>query len=56
LGGATFGREIDEGAAFQIMDSAIETGINFFDTAEIYRGGRRGRCNLRAGRSTAASS
>jgi 1-deoxyxylulose-5-phosphate synthase len=40
LGCATFGREIDEGTAFQIMDYAIEKGINFFDTAEIYGGGQ----------------
>jgi 1-deoxyxylulose-5-phosphate synthase len=40
LGCATFGREIDEATAFQIMDYAIEKGINFFDTAEIYGGGQ----------------
>jgi 1-deoxyxylulose-5-phosphate synthase len=40
LGCATFGREIDEATAFQIMDYAIESGINFFDTAEIYGGGQ----------------
>ena len=40
LGCATFGREIDEATAFRIMDYAIENGINFFDTAEIYGGGQ----------------
>ena len=40
LGCATFGREIDQTTAFQIMDYAIEKGINFFDTAEIYGGGQ----------------
>jgi len=40
LGCATFGREIDEATAFRIMDYAIEKGINFFDTAEIYGGGQ----------------
>jgi aryl-alcohol dehydrogenase-like predicted oxidoreductase len=46
LGCATFGREIDEATAFRIMDYAIENGINFFDTAEIYGGGqsREYRC------------
>lgn len=40
LGCATFGREIDEATAFRIMDYAVEKGINFFDTAEIYGGGQ----------------
>ena len=36
LGCVTFGREIDEDAAFEIMDYAVENGINFFDTAAVY--------------------
>jgi len=40
LGCATFGREIDESTAFQLMDYAVENGIFFFDTAEIYGGGQ----------------
>lgn len=40
LGCTTFGREIDEEAAFRIMDHAIESGITLFDTAESYGGGQ----------------
>ena len=40
LGTTTFGREIDEDTAFQIMDYALENGITFFDTAEAYGGGQ----------------
>lgn len=36
LGCATFGREIDQAASFEILDHALERGINFFDTAELY--------------------
>ena len=36
LGGATFGREIEEPAAWRILDRAIERGITFLDTAESY--------------------
>ncbi len=39
LGTTTFGREIDQDAAFEIMDYAVENGITFFDTAEAYGGG-----------------
>lgn len=40
LGCVTFGREIDEAASFQVMDRALEHGINLFDTAEAYAQGR----------------
>ena len=40
LGCATFGREIGEEQAFQIMDYAVEQGITLFDTAEAYGGGQ----------------
>ena len=36
LGGATFGREIEEPAAWRILDRATERGITFLDTAESY--------------------
>ena len=36
LGGATFGREIEEPAAWRILDRAIERGITLLDTAESY--------------------
>ena len=39
LGTTTFGREIDQDTAFEIMDYAVENGITFFDTAEAYGGG-----------------
>jgi aryl-alcohol dehydrogenase-like predicted oxidoreductase len=38
LGCVTFGREIDEETALQIMDYAFENGITLFDTAEAYGG------------------
>ena len=40
LGTGTFGREIDEESSNRIMDYAIEKGITFFDTAEVYGGGQ----------------
>jgi aryl-alcohol dehydrogenase (NADP+) len=40
LGGATFGREIDERAAFAVLDRALERGITLLDTAEAYSAGR----------------
>ena len=36
LGTMIFGEQVDEPTAFKIMDRAIERGINFFDTAEMY--------------------
>lgn len=39
LGCVTFGREIDESAAHQMLDGAFERGINFFDTASAYSQG-----------------
>jgi aryl-alcohol dehydrogenase-like predicted oxidoreductase len=40
LGCVTFGREIDQDVALGVMDRAVEQGINLFDTAEAYAGGR----------------
>ncbi len=40
LGCVTFGREIDQAAAFTIMDRAREAAITLFDTAEAYGEGR----------------
>jgi aryl-alcohol dehydrogenase-like predicted oxidoreductase len=40
LGCVTFGREIDEPAAFAVLDRALERGITLFDTAEAYSSGR----------------
>ena len=39
LGCVTFGREIPPEDAFEVMDYAIEKGVNFFDTAEGYTEG-----------------
>lgn len=36
LGTMTFGSQADEAAAFEIMDKAVEAGIDFFDAAEMY--------------------
>lgn len=39
LGGNTFGRYADEAATRAIVGQAIDLGINFIDTANIYNGG-----------------
>ena len=36
LGTMTFGNQADEATAFAIMDRAVEAGVDFFDTAEMY--------------------
>jgi aryl-alcohol dehydrogenase-like predicted oxidoreductase len=36
LGTMNFGVDTDEREAFRIMDAALDAGINFFDTANIY--------------------
>ncbi|MGO4369443.1 aldo/keto reductase [Paenibacillus sp. YIM B09110] len=36
LGTMNFGVDTDEKESFRIMDAALEAGINFFDTANIY--------------------
>ncbi len=38
LGTMNFGELTDEAGSFAIMDEAIEAGINFFDTADVYGG------------------
>jgi aryl-alcohol dehydrogenase-like predicted oxidoreductase len=38
LGTMNFGPHTDEATSHQIMDSALEAGINFFDTANVYGG------------------
>lgn len=38
LGTMNFGELTDEETAFKIMDRALEVGINFFDTADVYGG------------------
>ncbi|GGF81802.1 putative oxidoreductase YrpG [Paenibacillus albidus] len=36
LGTMNFGPQTDEKEAFRIMDAAVDAGINFFDTANVY--------------------
>ena len=36
LGTMNFGPHTDESTSFEIMDQALELGINFFDTANVY--------------------
>ncbi|MFL5735428.1 MAG: aldo/keto reductase [Chloroflexia bacterium] len=36
LGTMNFGSQADEAGSFEIMDCALELGINFFDTANVY--------------------
>ena len=38
LGTMNFGFTVDESTSFAIMDAAIDAGINFFDTADVYGG------------------
>jgi aryl-alcohol dehydrogenase-like predicted oxidoreductase len=38
LGTMNFGPRTDEAASHSIMDSALKSGINFFDTANVYGG------------------
>jgi aryl-alcohol dehydrogenase-like predicted oxidoreductase len=38
LGTMNFGELTAEAASFEIMDAALEAGINFFDTADVYGG------------------
>lgn len=39
FGTMTFGSQVDESAAFRIVDRCIDAGINFFDTANVYNKG-----------------
>ncbi|MDB5085785.1 MAG: aldo/keto reductase [Bacilli bacterium] len=51
LGTMNFGPETEEKDAFRIMDTALEEGVNFFDTANVYGGsGNRGRTEEIIGR------
>lgn len=36
LGTMTFGNQAGEETAFAIMDAALQAGVNFFDTADVY--------------------
>ncbi|MGH9761685.1 MAG: aldo/keto reductase [Blastocatellia bacterium] len=36
LGTMTFGHQCDQQASFRIMDAAVDRGVNFIDTADVY--------------------
>ncbi|EWS80521.1 aldo/keto reductase [Brachybacterium phenoliresistens] len=56
LGTMNFGPHTEEKDAHRIMDRAVEEGVNFFDTANVYGGeGRRGWTEEIIGRWLAAS-
>lgn len=40
LGCVTFGREIDQATSFDLLEYAIDSGINLLDTSEAYGGGQ----------------
>jgi aryl-alcohol dehydrogenase-like predicted oxidoreductase len=40
LGCNNFGMRIDEGQTRTVVEAALEAGVNFFDTADVYGGGR----------------
>src|SRR5436305_201186 len=40
LGTMTFGAQADESAAASMVDAALDRGVNFIDTANVYAGGR----------------
>lgn len=43
LGTMTFGGQADEAESLRIMDYAVDHGVNFFDTANVYTGGESER-------------
>ena len=40
LGTMTFGSQVDEAGSLAMVDLALDRGINFFDTANVYNAGR----------------
>ncbi len=36
LGGNVFGWTVDESRSFEVLDAALERGLNFVDTADVY--------------------
>ena len=47
LGGGNWGREIDEDASWRVMDYAVEHGVSFFDTGDVYGGGQSRQARAR---------
>ena len=50
LGTMNFGWHTSEEDSFKIMDRALELGINFFDTADVYGGEQQGNTEIILGR------
>lgn len=51
LGTMNLGKLVDEQTSFAILDGALEAGINFIDTADVYGGiGHRGRTEVIIGK------
>lgn len=50
LGTMNFGVATDEKEAFRMMDAALDAGINFFDTADVYGGEAAGTTETIIGR------
>jgi aryl-alcohol dehydrogenase-like predicted oxidoreductase len=48
LGTMNFGPQTDEATSFEVMDAAIDAGLTFFDTANVY-GGWAGKPEAHAG-------
>lgn len=46
LGGDTFGRDIDEQATSRIVDHALDLGVNYIDTADVYGWGGKSEENI----------
>ena len=44
LGTMTFGGQTDEAESLRIVDCALDRGVNFLDTANIYTGGESEPC------------
>ena len=44
LGTMTFGEQVNEPLAHQILDRSLERGVNFLDTAEMYAVPARAEC------------
>ncbi len=40
MGTMTFGGQADEAASAAMVDACLDSGINFFDTANVYTEGR----------------
>src|SRR6476660_3136036 len=39
IGCSNFGKRCDEAAAVEVVRTALDTGVNFFDVADVYGGG-----------------